>query len=73
MRWKQLFLPVQSIDSQQAGEMMEQSGSEELEILDVRQPREYEKGHIPGAKLIPLPDLENRLFELDPGKPHIVY
>ncbi len=73
MRWKQLFLPVQSIDPQQAGEMMEQSGSGELEILDVRQSREYEKGHIPGAKLLPLPELENRLSELDPDKPHIVY
>jgi len=73
MRWKQLFLPVQSIDPQQAGEMMEHSGSGELELLDVRQPREYEKGHIPGAKLIPLPELENRLSELDPDTPHIVY
>jgi len=73
MRWKQLFLPVQSIDPQQAEEMMEQSGSGELELLDVRQPREYEKGHIPGAKLIPLPELENRLSELDPDTPHIVY
>jgi len=73
MRWKQLFFPVQSIDTEQAAEMMDQSGSNELEILDVRQPREYEKGHIPGAKLIPLPELENRLFELDPDKSQIVY
>lgn len=73
MRWKQLFFPVQTIDAQQAGEMMEQSGSGELELLDVRQPREYEKGHLPGAKLIPLPELENRLSELDSGKTHIVY
>ena len=73
MRWKQLFFPVQSIDPQQAGEMMDQSGSGELELLDVRQPREYEKGHLPGAKLVPLPELENRLSELDSGKTHIVY
>jgi rhodanese-related sulfurtransferase len=73
MRWKQLFLPVQSIDPEQAEKMIDQYGAGELEILDVRQPREYEKGHIPGAKLVPLPELENRLSELDPGKPHLVY
>jgi rhodanese-related sulfurtransferase len=73
MRWKQLFLPVQSIDPEQAEKMIDQYGAGELEILDVRQTWEYEKGHIPGAKLVPLPELENRLSELDPGKPHLVY
>jgi rhodanese-related sulfurtransferase len=73
MRWKQLFMPAQSVDTEQAAAMMQQSGSGELEILDVRQPREYERGHLPGAKLIPLPELEKRLSELDPDKPHIVY
>jgi len=42
-------------------------------VLDVRQPTEYESGHIPGAKLIPLPDLTDRIAEIDPHKPAIVY
>jgi rhodanese-related sulfurtransferase len=46
---------------------------EELTILDVRQPNEYEKGHIPGAKLIPLPDLTARLDQIDPNKSTVVY
>ncbi len=44
-----------------------------MTILDVRQPGEYEAGHIPGAKLIPIADLGNRLNELDPDKPTLVY
>ncbi|MBW2201919.1 MAG: rhodanese-like domain-containing protein [Deltaproteobacteria bacterium] len=38
-----------------------------------RQPGEYENDHIPGAKLIPLTELPNRLGELDPEKPVITY
>ena len=42
-------------------------------VLDVRQPMEYESEHLPGAKLIPLPELPDSLNELDPEKPLIVY
>jgi rhodanese-related sulfurtransferase len=42
-------------------------------LLDVRQPSEYEKGRIPGAKLIPLPELAGRLREIDSRKPVIAY
>jgi rhodanese-related sulfurtransferase/rubrerythrin len=42
-------------------------------ILDVRQPFEYERAHLPGATLIPLPTLADALKRLDPGKPTLVY
>ncbi len=42
-------------------------------LVDVRQPREYTHGHIPGARLIPLDELEGRLGELDPGKTPVFY
>lgn len=42
-------------------------------ILDVRQPEEYAQGHIPGATLIPLSELPQRLDELDPAIPVITY
>ncbi len=35
-----------------------------LIILDVRQPDEFQLGHIAGAKLIPLGDLQKRMSEL---------
>jgi len=42
-------------------------------LLDVRQPFEYEENHLPGARLIPLPELADSLGELDSRKPTIVY
>ncbi len=73
MRWKQFFTPVKSLDTDQARKYLEDKSSGEVTILDVRQPKEYEAGHIPGAKLIPLPELTDRLNEIDPSKPTMVY
>jgi len=42
-------------------------------LVDVRQPEEYEAGHIPGASLIPLPELEPRLFDLPQDKDLLFY
>ena len=42
-------------------------------LLDVREPGEYKTAHIPGAKLIPLSELPDRMGELDPRKPLITY
>jgi len=42
-------------------------------LLDVRQDFEYAEGHLPGAVLIPLPELAGRAGELDPELPTLVY
>jgi rhodanese-related sulfurtransferase/rubrerythrin len=73
MRWKQFFTPVQSFDADQARKFIADNTQGTFTILDVRQPNEYENGHLPGAKLIPLPNLTERLDEIDPAKPTIVY
>ena len=73
MRWKQFLTPVKSFDTDQARKYMGDKSSEEFIILDVRQPSEYEAGHIPGAKLIPMPELTERLDEIDPKKPTMIY
>ena len=73
MRWKQFFTPVTSIDTDQARALIDENSGQKMTILDVRQPNEYEASHIPGAKLIPLPDLGNRLAEIDPKKPTLIY
>ncbi len=73
MRWKQFFTPVQSMNSKEAKEFMAGKTQDEFTLLDVRQPGEYEKNHIPGAKLIPIGDIGNRIEELDPEKPTVVY
>jgi hypothetical protein len=42
-------------------------------LLDVRQSKEYESEHLPGAKRIPLPDLRLRIDELNADISTIVY
>jgi rhodanese-related sulfurtransferase len=42
-------------------------------LLDVRTPQEYQRGHLDGAKLVPLSTLESRLSELPKDKPVVVY
>ena len=42
-------------------------------LIDVRQPEEYEQGHIPGARLMPLPEVEANLFSLPSDQDLIFY
>ena len=73
MRWKQLFTPVQAIEPDKAREFMALHPEGSYTLLDVRQPGEYEREHLPGAKLVPLSNLADSLRKLDPLKPIIVY
>lgn len=73
MRWKQFFTPAENMDVEQARRFMAEHAEGEYTLLDVRQPGEYEQSRIPGAHLIPLPQLTDRLDELDKEKPIIVY
>lgn len=76
--WKKLGLPVTSGDIQdiqpvELDRMMQASLDVESPlILDVREPWEFRRGHVPGAVLIPLGQLSSRLGELDPGRPTAV-
>ena len=45
----------------------------DFDILDVRERSEYDMCHIPGAKLIPLPELRVRLGELEKERQMVVY
>jgi rhodanese-related sulfurtransferase len=73
MKWLQFLTPAKSIDFKETQEMIDGARADEIVLLDVRQPNEYKQSHIPGATLIPLPELSNRLDEIDPEKPVLVY
>ncbi len=73
MKWKQFFTPVKSVNGEEARELAAKADTGELLYLDVRQPREYEAGHLPGARLIPIGELDKRLDELDRDQPTVVY
>ena len=65
MLWKQFFTPVTSIDANQAKKLVLDEGADNVTFLDVRQPKEYETGHIPGAVLAPLPELTDNMNRID--------
>jgi len=67
------FKPVSTWPVEKIREFLNQKSREEYNLVDVRQPKEYEQGHLPGAQLIPVGELPNRFAELDPNKPTIVY
>lgn len=45
---------------------------EKLTVIDVREAHEFARGHIPGARHIPLGQLQARLGELDPAREIVV-
>lgn len=73
MKWTQFFTPVSSITWDEANNLVAENPDDEVVFLDVRQPSEYAGGHLPGAKLLPLGELDNRLEELARDKPTVIY
>jgi len=67
------FKPVSNWSPEKIRQFMKEKNPEEYNLVDVRTPKEYERGHLPGARLIPVGEVANRLSELDPNKPTIVY
>jgi adenylyltransferase/sulfurtransferase len=45
---------------------------EDIQLIDVRQPAEYQFAHIEGAKLIPLGEILNRMNEIDPERETVI-
>lgn len=48
-------------------------GYRRAQLIDVREPNEYERGYIRGARNIPYSQLKQRLNELRPDKPVYLY
>jgi rhodanese-related sulfurtransferase len=67
------FKPVSTWTAQKVREFISENDEGEYNLVDVRQPAEYERGHLPGARLIPVGQLDERVSELDPGKITITY
>lgn len=63
------FAGVPQVDAKSTHEHF-QSG--EVEVLDVREPDEWDLGHIEGARLIPMGHLQARWRELDRSRRLVV-
>lgn len=48
-------------------------GYRKAQLIDVREPKEFENGHILGARNIPLSQLKMRLLEIRKDKPVYLY
>ncbi len=71
-RGKSVMVPAEAVLS--AGEAKKWIAStRDVQILDVRTKMEYQQGHLPSCKLIPLQELQGRMKELDTSKPLFVY
>ena len=46
---------------------------DDLQIIDVREPNEYDIARIPGAQLIPLGQVTERAGEIDEGRETVVH
>ncbi len=67
------FKPVSTWLPERVRLFLKEKNSAEYNLIDVRTPEEYEQGHLPGARLIPVGKLADRLSELDPKKTTVVY
>jgi len=67
------FKPVSTWSPERVRLFLKEKDSEKYNLVDVRTPEEYKQGHLPGARLIPVGELADRLSELDPKKTTLVY
>ena len=65
--------PVAEIAPRELKALLDTANGDAPFVLDVRNPEEYEIARIQGTTLIPLPELEDRLGELDPSRPMVVH
>jgi rhodanese-related sulfurtransferase len=67
------FKPVVTMTADEVRKFLKGKKADEYNLIDVRLPVEYEVDHIPGARLIPVGDIDRHVHELDPEKPTIAY
>lgn len=63
--------PTGALASTEARQLMDRLG-DELVILDVRTPAEFQEGHIPGALLLPVQTLAQNLEAVPADKPVLI-
>lgn len=68
-----LFKPIPALSALQVKDLLREKEAGAYNLIDVRQPGEYEQGHIPGAALVPLGDLYEREREIDRSRPTVLY
>jgi len=63
--------PLEEITATELKELLYRG--ENIQVIDVREPSEYQIAKIPGTKLIPLAQVVNRMNEIDPARQTVVH
>ena len=66
-------MSMRDITNEEFEAMQARSREKEYLLVDVRQPEEYRASHLPGATLIPLQDLPERIDELPQDRNIVFY
>ncbi|NLV24880.1 MAG: hypothetical protein GXY54_08890 [Deltaproteobacteria bacterium] len=67
------FKPVSTWSADRVRQFLQKRRAGEYQLLDVRQRKEYDRGHLPGALLVPLDHLQEEMKKLDSDKTTITY
>lgn len=72
-RWTAGGGRVARLESTEVPQLAEQLQADTVQVLDVRSAAEYDAGHIPGARHVPLGDLPQRMDALSRARPTVVH
>ncbi len=67
------FKKVDTVSAEKLREFLKTKKHEDYYLIDVRQPDEYEEGHLPGSMLIPLPELAEKTADMSKDKTAVAY
>lgn len=56
---------IRQLDAAELQDILEQAKEGKIKLIDVREPHEYNAGHIPGVPLIPMNDIPGKMSELN--------
>jgi hydroxyacylglutathione hydrolase len=71
--WVTAGLPVQGLAQLPVQELNKMLPPRDFQLLDVRTPHEWDEGHLTGARYLFLGELSEKVRELNPHKPVVVY
>jgi hydroxyacylglutathione hydrolase len=71
--WKSQHGEPEQVPQLDAGKLHDILGGKKVQVVDVRAPDEWSRGHLPGAIHIPLAALPERIGELDPSVPIVLH
>jgi rhodanese-related sulfurtransferase len=70
---EQIFAAPEKLDAETRRSLMEKARRGEVVVIDVRPAAEYETGHLPFARSLPLSELKQRIAELPADRDIVAY